>query len=65
LVSLPGSGPGASWLPARDGQARPVSAATGLWALLLGWCFFVGLIVWFVRTNGALIDYWRSLGAQG
>jgi Domain of unknown function (DUF4234) len=47
----------------RRGQARPVSAATGLWALLLGWFFFVGLIVWFVKTNGALNDYWRSLGA--
>ena len=43
----------------RRGQARPVSAATGLWALLLGW-FFVGLIVWFVKTNTALNDYWRS-----
>jgi hypothetical protein len=48
----------------RRGQARPVSAATGLWALLLGWFFFVGLIVWFVKTNGALNDYWRSLGAS-
>lgn len=48
----------------RRGQARPVSAATGLWALLLGWFFFVGLIVWFVKTNGALNDYWRSLGAR-
>jgi hypothetical protein len=52
-------------LYARRGQARPVSAATGLWALLLGWFFFVGLIVWFVKTNGALNDYWRSQGAQG
>jgi len=25
----------------------------------------VGLIVWFVKTNGALNAYWRSLGAQG
>jgi hypothetical protein len=49
----------------RRGQAKPVSAATGLWALLLGWFFFVGLIVWFVKTNGALNAYWRSLGAQG
>ncbi len=49
----------------RRGQPRPVSAATGLWALLLGWFFFVGLIVWFVKTNGALNDYWRSQGAQG
>ena len=48
----------------RRGQARPVSAVTGLWALLLGWFFFVGLIVWFVKTNGALNEYWRSLGAR-
>ncbi len=48
----------------RRGQARPVSGATGLWALLLGWFFFVGLIVWFVKTNGALNAYWRSLGAR-
>jgi hypothetical protein len=47
----------------RRRQARPVSAATGLWALLLGWFFFVGLIVWFVKTNSALNEYWRSLGA--
>jgi hypothetical protein len=49
----------------RRGQAKPVSAATGLWALLLGWFFFVGLIVWFVKTNGALNAYWRSVGVQG
>ena len=48
----------------RRGHAKPVSAATGLWALLLGWFFFVGLIVWFVKTNGALNAYWRSLGAR-
>jgi hypothetical protein len=48
----------------RRGQAPPVSAVTGLWALLLGWLFFVGLIVWFVKTNGALNAYWRSLGAR-
>ncbi len=47
----------------RRGEARPVSAVTGLWALLLGWFFFVGLIVWFVKTNAALNDYWRSVGA--
>lgn len=49
----------------RKGWARPVSAVTGLWALLLGWFFFVGLIVWFVKTNGALNAYWRSQGATG
>ena len=48
----------------RRGQKPPVTALTGLWALLLGWFFFVGLIVWFVKTNGALNDYWRSLGAS-
>ncbi|WP_207559348.1 MULTISPECIES: DUF4234 domain-containing protein [unclassified Nocardioides] len=47
----------------RRGQKRPVSASTGLWYLLLGWFFFVGAIVWFVKTNGALNDYWRSVGA--
>jgi hypothetical protein len=48
----------------RRGQPAPVSALTGLWALLLGWFFFVGIIVWFVKTNRALNDYWRSLGAR-
>ena len=51
-------------LYARRGQAKPVSAVTGLWFLLLGWFFFVGAIVWFVKTNGALNNYWRSLGAR-
>ncbi len=47
----------------RRGQAQPVSAITGLW-------YFPGMflvflpIVWFVKTNGALNDYWRSMGAQ-
>lgn len=48
----------------RRGQQPPVTALTGLWALLLGWFFLVGAIVWFVKTNGALNDYWRSLGAR-
>jgi hypothetical protein len=48
----------------RRGQKAPVSALTGLWALLLGWLFFVGIIVWFVKTNDALNSYWRSLGAH-
>ena len=49
----------------RRGQARPVSATTGLWFILLGWLLFVGAIVWFVKTNNALNEYWRSVGAQG
>ena len=49
----------------RKGLKKPVGAATGLWFLLLGWFFLVGAIVWFVKTNNALNDYWRSVGAQG
>jgi hypothetical protein len=44
----------------RRGQQAPVSALTGLWILLP----LAGGIVWFVKTNGALNDYWRSLGAS-
>jgi uncharacterized protein DUF4234 len=44
----------------RRGQKPPVSALTGLWILLP----LAGAIVWFVKTNGALNDYWRSLGAR-
>ena len=49
----------------RRGQEAPVKATTGLWYILLGWFFFVGAIVWFVKTNAALNEYWRSQGAQG
>ena len=45
----------------RRGQAKPVSAVTGVWILLP----LIGAIVWFVKTNGALNSYWRSVGAQG
>jgi hypothetical protein len=44
----------------RRGQPAPVSALTGLWILLP----LAGGIVWFVKTNGALNDYWRSVGAS-
>lgn len=48
----------------RRNEAKPVSGSTGLWSfpgfLLLG----IGPIVWFVKTNGALNNYWRSLGAR-
>lgn len=43
----------------RRGQHPPVSALTGLWILLP----LAGGIVWFVKTNGALNEYWRSVGA--
>ena len=44
------------------GQRKPVSGATGLW-YFPGMFLLVGPIVWFVKTNGALNAYWRSLGA--
>lgn len=43
------------------GREQTVSAITGLWFLLP----LAGVIVWFVKTNGAINDYWRSLGAEG
>ena len=44
------------------GQHQPVSGVTGLW-YFPGYFLIVGPIVWFVKTNGALNDYWRSVGA--
>ena len=48
----------------RRGQAPPVTAATGCW-VVPGILLLVLPVVWFVKTNGALNDYWRSLGARG
>lgn len=45
----------------RTGQQSRVSAVTGCWVFLP----LVGPIVWFVKVQGQLNDYWRSLGAQG
>ena len=47
-------------LYARRGQPQPVGAITGLWVLLP----LVGAIVWFVKVNGALNDYWAGFAAQ-
>jgi len=47
----------------RRGQHKPVSAVTGLW-VIPGFLVLVGPIVWFVKTNGALNAYWRSVGAR-
>ena len=47
----------------RTGQSKPVSGATGLW-VIPGAIILVGPIVWFVKTNGALNAYWRSVGAH-
>jgi len=44
----------------RRGQDAPVSAITGLWVLIP----LVGIIIWFVKTNGAINSYWEPLGAN-
>jgi hypothetical protein len=46
----------------RRGEPKPVSTLTGLW-YFPGILILVGPIVWFVKTNRAINDYWRSLGA--
>jgi hypothetical protein len=47
----------------RAGRRRPVSALTGLW-FFPGIFLLVGPLIWFVLTNSALNDYWRSNGAR-
>ena len=47
----------------RRGQAKPVSAITGLW-FFPGIFILVGPFIWFVQTNDALNEYWESLGAR-
>ena len=47
----------------RRGQEKPVSALTGLW-FFPGMLIIVGPIVWFVKTNAALNEYWKSVGAH-
>ena len=44
---------------ARTGRVSRVSALTGLWILLP----LAGPIVWFVKVQGQLNEYWESLGA--
>jgi quinol-cytochrome oxidoreductase complex cytochrome b subunit len=46
----------------RVGRRAPVSALTALW-YFPGMFILVGPFIWFIRTNGALNDYWRSVGA--
>ena len=49
-------------LYSRRGQQPPVTGLTGLW-YFPGIFILVGPIIWFVKTNGALNAYWRSVGA--
>lgn len=39
-----------------SGRPAPVSGLTGLWILLP----LLGIIIWFVKVNGALNAYWRT-----
>lgn len=45
----------------RRGQTPPVTALTALW-FFPGMFIIVGPFIWFIRTNNALNDYWRSQG---
>ena len=47
----------------RTGRPKPVSGVTGLW-VFPGIFLLVGPIIWFVKSNGALNAYWRSVGAR-
>ncbi|MCW2858015.1 MAG: hypothetical protein JWR52_3630 [Marmoricola sp.] len=46
----------------RAGRQKTVSGVTGLW-YFPGIFIIIGPIIWFVKTNGALNEYWRSQGA--
>ena len=45
----------------RDGREPPVAGWTGLWLFPFGF-LIVTAIVWFVKVQGALNDYWESKG---
>jgi hypothetical protein len=49
----------------RAGRPAPVTGLTGLWFFPGMFLLGVGPIVWFVKTNGALNEYWRLQGAEG
>jgi hypothetical protein len=50
-------------LYSRSRRQPPVTGLTGLWATL-GVLIIIGPIIWFVTTNNALNNYWRTLGAR-
>ena len=43
----------------RAGRASPITGWTGLWFFPFG-IFLIPLIVWFVKVQGALNQYWQS-----
>ena len=44
----------------RDGRPSPVSAIWGLWFLLP----LIGNIIWYVKVQNSLNEFWTSKGAQ-
>jgi hypothetical protein len=48
---------------AKDGRKPPVTGWTGLWLFPFGF-LIVTAILWFVKVQGALNDYWESAGAS-
>ena len=44
-----------------NGRQSPVRGTTGFWVLLP----LIGPIVWFVKVQGALNNFWASVGAPG
>jgi hypothetical protein len=47
---------------ANDGREPPMSGWTGLWFFPFG-VLIIPAIVWFVKVQGALNDYWEAKGA--
>jgi hypothetical protein len=45
----------------KDGREPPVTGWTGLWLFPFGF-LIVTAIVWFVKVQGSLNDYWESKG---
>jgi Domain of unknown function (DUF4234) len=43
----------------KDGRQPPVTGWTGLWLFPFG-IFIIPAIVWFVKVQGALNEYWES-----
>jgi Domain of unknown function (DUF4234) len=46
----------------KDGREPPITGWSGLW-LFPGAILIIPAIVWFVKVQGALNDYWESKGA--
>ena len=48
----------------KDGRQPPVTGWTGLWLFPFG-IFIIPAIVWFVKVQGALNQYWESKAPAG